>query len=259
MARPRLAAVLGVLIALTACAATGAPDAVRASPGRVAGEVTVFAAASLSDAFTEIGRRFEATHPDVAVTFNFAGSHQLATQILEGAPAGVFASADPTQMDVVAEAWLVAGRPAVFARNRLQIVVEPGNPKQVVTLRDLRRDGVSVVLAAEQVPAGRYARDALERAEVALSPVSLETDVRAVLAKVALGEADAGIVYASDVATAGDRVDGVEIPDAQNVVATYPIAALAGAPNPDAARAFVAAVRSDAGRAALERAGFAPP
>lgn len=259
MPRLRLTALAGVLIVLAACASAEESDGATSPQDTLAGDVTVFAAASLTDALTEIGSEVERMYAGVTVTFNFAGSQQLATQIVEGAPADVFASANLAQMDVVADAGLVAGHPVMFARNRLQIVVEPGNPRRIATLRDLQRDGVTVVLAAPQVPAGRYARAALDRAGIALSPVSLETDVRAVLSKIALGEADAGIVYASDVAAAGDRVTGVEIPDAANVVATYPIAALDAAPNAEAAQAFVAAVRSEAGRAALARAGFELP
>jgi molybdate transport system substrate-binding protein len=193
----------------------------------------------------------------LTVTFNFAGSQQLATQIAEGAPADVFASADRWQMDTAGGD--VTGDPLVFAHNRLAIVVEPGNPMRITALPDLARDDVTVVLAAEQVPAGRYSRDLLARVGVMVSPVSLETDVRAVLTKVALGEADAGIVYTSDIVAAGDRVDGVAVPDDHGVIATYPMAVLDGAPNPDAGRLFVDAVRSAAGQASLGRHGFTAP
>ncbi|MBW3603942.1 MAG: molybdate ABC transporter substrate-binding protein [Actinobacteria bacterium] len=258
----RRAVVVGALaVALTACGASadvtdraGAP-----SGGDIAGDVLVFAAASLTDAFTEIGEIVERQHPQVTVTFNFAGSQQLATQIIEGARADVFASADQAQMATVVDAGAVAGIPVVFARNQLAIAVEAGNPASVSSLRDLQRDDVTVVLAAEQVPAGRYTREALDRAGVTLAPVSLETDVRAVLTKVALGEVDTGIVYTSDLAAAGDRVDGVAIPDEHNVTATYPIATLATAENPAGAQTFIDAVRSDSGRTVLKRAGFGAP
>ncbi|CAN5870651.1 molybdate ABC transporter substrate-binding protein [soil metagenome] len=260
MWRQRLAMVVSMVAMLAACSDA---DPVSGSGGATAtattGEVTVFAAASLTDAFTEIGDAVEAAHPELEVTFNFAGSQQLATQIAQGAPADVFASADQRQVDLVVAAGLADGDPAVFAHNRLEIVVEPGNPRDIATLGDLARDDVTVVVAAEQAPAGRYARTALGRAGVTLSPASLETDVRGVLTKVALGEADAGIVYASDVVAAGDRVDGVAIPDDRNVVATYPISLISGAPNLDAGRLFIAAVRSEAGRATLERHGFGAP
>lgn len=240
-------------------AARSASDGRSAAVGQPAGDLTVFAAASLTDAFEELGRTFEADLPGVSVTFNFAGSQQLATQIVEGAPADVFASASGSQIDVVADADLLAGEPVEFATNRLEIAVEPGNPKAVAGLSDLAREDVTVVLAAEEVPAGQYAREALDAAGVRVTPVSLETDVRAVLTKVALGEADAGIVYASDIIAAGDDVTGVEIPDEDNVTATYPAAAIAGSPNPDAAQAFLAHLTSDAGRATLEEFGFSAP
>jgi molybdate transport system substrate-binding protein len=231
-----------------------------ASAGTVSGNVTVFAAASLTDAFTELGTAFEAAHPGTTVTYNFAGSQQLAAQITTGgAPADVFASANPAQMASAVAADVVSGEPAVFARNRLEIAVEPGNPAGISGLEDLGRDDLAVVLAADQVPAGQYAREALTAAGVPIDPVSLETDVRSVLTKVALGEADAGVVYASDVAAANGRVDGVSIPDEANVVATYPIAVLQHAPNPVAARAFVDFVRADVARDVLEAHGFGAP
>ena len=249
---------IAALVLLAACSGAGTTaTAEERSDGTVSGEITVFAAASLSDAFTELGTAFERAHPTTTVTFNFAGSQQLATQIAtDGAPADVFASANGTQMDVVADAGLVSGAPAVFARNRLEIVVEPGNPADVAALDDLGREDVTVVLAADGVPAGQYAREALDAAGVAVRPVSLETDVRAVLTKVSLGEADAGIVYTSDIAAAGDLVEGVAVPDEDNVIATYPIATLRDAPNPDAARAFVDLVRSATGRGTLDTHGF---
>lgn len=248
--------VVCALLLLTACAAAAEPA--DAGGGARPEDLRVFAAASLTDAFTEIGQTVEDARPGLSVTFNFAGSQRLATQIVEGAPADVYASADTEQMAAVTDAGRVA-RTSTFATNRLAIAVEPGNPRGVATLADLARDDVTVVLAAAQVPAGRYARDALDAAGVSVSPVSLETDVRAVLTKVALGEADAGIVYTSDVTAAADRVDSVEIPERDNVIATYPIGALADAANPDAARAFIAAVLSDEGRATLTRLGFGPP
>jgi molybdate transport system substrate-binding protein len=254
-------------LAMLAACGTGAetttddmPAAASDGAVTVSGDVTVFAAASLTDAFTELGAVFEDAHPDTTVTFNFAGSQQLATQITTGgAPADVFASANTTQMDVVADAGLLAGDPAVFARNRLEIVVEPGDPADVTTLADLGRDDVTVVLAAEEVPAGQYAREALDAAGISVRPVSLETDVRAVLTKVSLGEADAGIVYTSDIAAADDRVEGVAIPDEDNVIAAYPIADLRDAPNARAARAFVAMVSSEEAGKTLEAYGFDAP
>lgn len=225
----------------------------------ISGELTVFAAASLTDAFEEVGRQFEEANPDVSVTFNLASSSTLATQITQGAPADVFASANQTQMDVVDEADLVVGDRTTFARNSLQIAVEPGNPRGIESLEDLTRDDVTVVLAAEEVPAGEYALEALDAQGLEVGPASLETDVRAVLSRVALGEADAGVVYTSDIVAAGGDVEGVAIPADQNVHASYPIATLTDAANFEAARAFVEYVASDDGRQVLGAFGFSPP
>jgi molybdate transport system substrate-binding protein len=225
----------------------------------LSGEVTVFAAASLTDAFEDLGERFQQANPDIDVSFNFGSSSTLASQITEGAPADVFASASHTTMDVVDDAGLVAGGRTDFAGNSLQIAVEPGNPKGIKGLEDLARSDVTVVLAAEEVPAGEYAREALDARGVDVQPASLETDVRAVLSRVALGEADAGVVYVSDVVAAGDDVEGVEIPADQNVSASYPIAILADAPNPAAGQAFVHYVLSGEGRRVLNELGFSSP
>lgn len=245
---------------------SGAPEGATGahSDGTVAGEtlegeLVVFAAASLTDAFEELGSRFEAVHPDLEVTLNLASSATLATQILQGAPADVFASADTSQMDVVVDEGLAASEPATFTTNVLGIAVEQGNPLDISGLDDLTADDVVLVVAAPQVPAGRYATEMLEQQDLEVTPASLETDVRAALGKVALGEADAAIVYRSDVVTAGDAVDGVEIPAETNVRASYPITSLADAANPDAAEAFVAFVDGPQGREVLRRAGFGPP
>lgn len=251
-----LLALSSALLALAACG--GTDDSSDASAVELSGEVLVFATASLTDAFEELGAAFEDAHPDVSVVFNFAGSQQLAGQIVEGAQAGVFASANHAQMDVVADEGLVDGSAVTFASNALAIAVEPGNPLGIAGLDDLADPGVVLVLAAEEVPVGAYTREALDNAGVVVSASSLETDVRAVRSKVALGEADAGIVYSSDIVTAEGAVDGVAIPDEFNVTANYPIATLAGAPNPAAARAFVAFVRS-ADVEVLEQFGFGAP
>ena len=223
------------------------------------GEVLVFAAASLTNAFEELREEFVADNPGVAVVFNFAGSQTLASQINEGAPADVFASANQAQMAVVEEAGNLAGSPEVFTANRLAIVVEPGNPLGIAGLSDLAEAGLLVVLPAEEVPAGRYAREALDAAGVMVTPVSLDRDVRAAMSKVELGEADASIVYVSDVVAAGDRVTGIEIPAEHNVPAAYQIARLAGARSPEAAEAFVAFVLSENGQAILADHGFTAP
>lgn len=256
--------VMACCLFAAACAAQGAagrstPSATtRPDASGPAGPVTVFAAASLTDAFEAIGAAFEEAHPASDVTCVFASSSTLATQITQGAPADVFAPADRTQMDAVADTGLVAGRPVAFAGNTLEIVVEDGNPLDIRGLADLTREDVTVVLAAEEVPAGRYAREALDAQGLDVRPASLETDVRAVRSRVVLGEADAGVVYASDIATAGDGVEGVAIPADENVPATYPIATLDDASNPAAARAFVDFVTSADGRRLLREHGFQP-
>lgn len=219
----------------------------------------MLAAASLTDAFTDIATVFEAANPGVEVALDLAGSQQLVARILEGAPADVFASASPEHLDAVARAVGLAGEPVTFAENVLEIAVEPGNPARVEGLADLARDDLVVVLAAPEVPAGRYAAQALDRAGVDVQPASLELDVRAALGKVAIGEADAAVVYRSDVRAAGHTVEGVRIADAQNVVAQYPIAVLADAPNPIVAREFLDAVLDERGRAALIEHGFSIP
>jgi molybdate transport system substrate-binding protein len=247
------------LIVAACCLLAAACAAQRATnPADPSDVVTVFAAASLADAFDAMAAAFERANPGTTVTASYASSSTLATQITQGAPADVFASANHAQMGVVADAGLVGGGPVDVAGTTLEIVVEAGNPLGVRGLTDLARDDVTVVLAAEDVPAGQYARQALDALDLDVRPASLEPDVRAVLARVALGEADAGIVYRSDVATAGDDVDGVAIPADQNVPATYPIAVLRNAPNPATARAFVDFVRSDAGRRVLRAQGFEP-
>jgi molybdate transport system substrate-binding protein len=246
---------------LAACAATtsgGAEEAAtmgEARVSRVSGDLTVFAAASLTDAFREVAAAFTAEHPAVNVVFNFAGSQRLAGQIIQGAPADVFASASTGQMDMVVEVGLAAGEPQEFTGNLLEIAVEPGNPLGIAGLDDLSRPDITLVLAAPEVPAGRYAAEALDAAGVQVSPASLEHDVRAVLSKVELGEADAGVVYRSDIAAAGS-VDGVEIAAEDNVPASYPIVTLIDAPNPVAAQAYVAFVLSEEGQDILARGGL---
>lgn len=218
--------------------------------------VTVLAAASLVDGFEELADAYEARTPGVEVRLAVAGSQQLATQVLEGAPADVFASADQRQMARVVEAGLAAQDPDVFAQNDLAIVVPEGNPQGIGGLEDLADPSLAVVLAAPEVPAGRYARQVVDGAGVEVEPVSLEADVRSVLAKVALGEADAGIVYTSDVVASDAAVDRVDLPAEHQVVADYPIAALEDGPNPTGGDDFVAFVHSDDALAILAGFGF---
>ena len=242
----------------TSLAACGPAANGNASPsgGSIHGTVTVFAAASLTDSFEALGADFKAAHPGSSVRFNFGGTPTLVTQIEQGAQSDVFASADTTNMDKLTSDGSVTGTPQVFAHNKLEIVVAAGNPKRITGLADLATQGVIYISAAPTVPAGKYALQALAKAHVSVTPKSLETDVKSVVGKIELGEADAGIVYVTDVRAAGDKVQGVAIPDADNVIATYPIAEVRGAPNAAAAVAFIDLVRSPRGQARLESFGF---
>ena len=247
------------LLLVTGCGGA-APPRSGAQDGGIAGPVTVLAAASLADTFTALGRRFEARHPAARVRFGFAASSELAAQISGGAPADVFASASPATMTQVADAGLVAGEPAVFARNRLQIAVPAGNPGGVRGLADLARDELAVALCAPEVPCGSAAERLLAAGGVSASVDTYEADARATLTKVTLGEVDAALVYRTDVLAAGDgAVTGLDVPEAAQAVNDYPVAVLADAPNERAARAFVGLVRSAVGRRLLARAGFEIP
>jgi molybdate transport system substrate-binding protein len=223
----------------------------------VAGTINVYAAASLTKAFTEIAVSFQTAHPGTSVRLNFNGSSTLVTQIFQGAPADVFASADTENMDRLVSSGLMAGTPQVFTKNRLRIVVAKGNPKGIVGLTDLARGDVITVLCAPAVPCGNYARQILTTAGVTVAPKSNESSVTAVIGRVATGEADAGIVYVTDV-LADSRVSGVTIPDAANVIAEYPLAVLRDASNAPTAQAFVELVRSSAGQTILGKYGFLP-
>jgi molybdate transport system substrate-binding protein len=224
------------------------------------GAITVSGATSLTDALTQIGDDFSAANPGVEVTFNFDSSWTLATQILEGAPADVFASADEANMTKLTDESLIAGEPEVFARNELVIVTKPGNPEGIADLADLADMGV-ISLCGEDVPCGRYALEALDDAGVTIpeSSVTRGQNVGATLTAVAEGDAVAGIVYVTDARAAGDAVEAVAIPAAVNVVATYPIGVLEASGDAAVADAFVAYVLSDEGQAVLEELGFLPP
>lgn len=247
--RALLALALVLVLAVAAC-----------SPGEetVEGDVLVSAAASLTDAFGEIEAVFEEANPDVDIVLNLGPSSGLREQILEGAPADVFASANTSNMDQVVEAG-EAEDPEIFVENLLQIAVPAGNPGGVTGLEDFARDELLIGLCAEEVPCGDFARQALTNAGVTPIIDTNEPDVRALLTKIEAGELDAGITYVTDVASTGGTVDGVDIPEDDNVVAEYPIAVLTNAPNPDAAAAFVAFVLSDEGQAILNGYGFASP
>ncbi|HEX6547905.1 MAG TPA: molybdate ABC transporter substrate-binding protein [Candidatus Dormibacteraeota bacterium] len=247
-------AIAALAAVIAACG--GAPSS--ASSPSAPQTVTVFAAASLTTAFQNAAPAFSRQHPGFTTRFNFAGSPTLVTQIGQGAPADVFASADQPNMDRARQMNLVEP-PRLFASNRLEIVVAGGNPKHVHGLSDLGRSDLVVVLAAPAVPAGNYARQVLARAGVTVSPKSEETDVKAVVSKVALGEADAGIVYVSDVRAGGAKVEGVAIPDPTNIVAHYPIAQVSTSTNAAGARAFIDFITSAAGQRFLADQGFGPP
>jgi molybdate transport system substrate-binding protein len=253
MLRSRIRLAAAMAVAALALAACGDGTTSGGSSGS-ANEIKVFAAASLTAAFTELGQQYTSANGGTKVTFNFAGSQALATQIQQAAPADVFASADLTNMDKVKD---LVGTPQNFASNLLQIVVEKGNPKGVKTLDDLANPDLKVVLAAPDVPAGKYAAEALNTAKVTVKPVSEEDNVKAVVTKVSLGEADAGIVYVTDVTAGGDKVEGVDIPKDQNVTATYPIATVEA--GKDKAQAFMDLVLSDQGQQVLKQYGFLPP
>lgn len=225
----------------------------------VTGDVTVFAAASLNKTFTEIGKQFEAEYPGTAVKFNFAGSSDLATQIIQGAPADVFASANPANMAKVADAGEVAGEPANFASNTLTIVTAPGNPKGITSFADLTKPGVTLVVCADQVPCGAATKTVEEKTGVTLAPVSEESQVTDVLGKVTSGQADAGLVYVTDAKGAGDKVTQVDFPESAEAVNVYPIAVLSGSQNSEAAKEFVEMVTGSEGRKVLAEAGFAGP
>ncbi|MFI6416208.1 molybdate ABC transporter substrate-binding protein [Streptomyces sp. NPDC050842] len=218
--------------------------------------LTVLAAASLTNVFKTAGAAYERANPGTKITFSFAGSQELVAQVSQGSPADVLVTADTKSMDKV-EAD--TGTPAIIAKNRLVIATGEGNPFKVDELTDLGDTKLKVVLAAPEVPAGKYSKQVLDAQKIAVKPVSQEPNVRAVLSKVELGEADAGLVYKTDAASAADKVDAVEIPDAQNAIAKYPAATLKDSENPEAAAAFVAWLSSPEGQKILQDAGFQKP
>ena len=225
----------------------------------VTGEITVYAAASLQPTFTDLGDRFERDHAGTTVTFNFAGSSSLVTQLVQGAPADVFASANPENMAKAVDSGVVSGAPVDFAANTLTIVTPPGNPKGVQRFSDLADPDLQVVVCAPQVPCGA-ATETVERSTgVALRPVSEESSVTDVLGKVVSGQADAGLVYVTDAADAADDVTEVPFPEAAAAVNVYPIAVVRNAANPAGAQAFVDLVTGAQGREVLASAGFAAP
>jgi molybdate transport system substrate-binding protein len=244
-------------------------NSVAQDTSRLSGELTVFAAASLTEPFTEIGKRLELSHPGLKVVYNFGGSQALRTQIEQGAPADVFASASKSNMDtLVTDNLVTQDAPQQFLNNKLVVILPKDNPAGLATLEDLARPGIKLVLAAEAVPVGKYARQTLDsmdakfgngyKTKVLANVVSNEDNVKQVVSKVQLGEADAGIVYTSD-GVAAPELKTIEIPVDLNVIAKYPIAALAKSENTDLANAFIAYVLSTDGQAILQKWGFAPP
>jgi molybdate transport system substrate-binding protein len=219
--------------------------------------VTVLAASSLRHVFKDVGAAYEKKHRDVELRFSFAGSQQLASQVRQGQPADVLATADTATMDGLRSE--TRGKPVRFARNRLTIATAPHNPEHVRGLKDLSRKDLKVALAAKKVPVGRYGRQALDRQHVTVRPVSQESDVASVLSKVQLGEADAGLVYVTDAASAGGRVGTVPVPDSQNAVADYPAAPLEHSGHPKQAARFISYLKSATAQKLLRKAGFQKP
>ena len=251
------------LAAVTALglAACGGVATTSSSPttDTVNGDLTVLAAASLMAAYNQIGQDFMKAHPNAKVTFGFGGSPTLVTQILQGAPADVFAAADQPNMQKLVDGGLADGKPAVFTQNKLQIVVQAGNPKKITGLADLANPNLVVDLCAPAVPCGAYATQAFAKANVKVTPKSQEQDVKSVVTRVSLGEADAGIVYTTDVKAEGPSVAGVDIPADQNVIATYPIVRVKGTRNPTTANAFIEWVVGAMGQKVLAQHGFTRP
>lgn len=237
------------LLGLTGCSAGAADDTRR---------LTVFAAASLKVPFTQLAGQFEAAHPGTDVVFTFAGSSDLVTQISEGAPADVFASADTRTMDRLTEAGLAAGTPQDFATNTLAIAVPAGNPDGIDSFQDLASPGLQVVVCAEQVPCGAATQKAEQATGTTLSPVSEENSVTDVLGKVLSGQADAGVVYTTDVHGAPGQVEGVNFPEAAQAPNTYPITAVTDTSRPELAQAFINTITGEQGQKALAEAGFEP-
>jgi molybdate transport system substrate-binding protein len=246
---------------LTGCGGSSggssAPASASATPQ--AQTLTVLAAASLTETFNALGKQFETDHPGVSVKFDYAGSSDLAQQIVNGAPADAFAAASDATMKTVTDAGFTAATPVTFARNVLQIATSPGNPKGVATFADLAKSDVKVVVCAPQVPCGAAAQKIERSTGITLKPVSEEADVKSVLSKVQTGDADAGLVYVTDINSVGNKVQGVNFPEASKASTNYPIAVLKNAPATDLANQFVTMVTGESGQKALEQAGFAKP
>jgi molybdate transport system substrate-binding protein len=262
--RLRISAVLtAAVVVLTLAGCGGGPSGAGGEPsGAPAAEnatLTVLAAASLTETFGAIEKQFESEHPGVDVRISYGGSSDLAQQIVNGAPADVFAAANDSTMKTVSDAGLANGSPTVFATNVLQIATAPGNPKGIHSFGDLARPDLTVVVCAPQVPCGSATQRIEQATGVTIKPVSEEQDVKDVLGRVETGNADAGLVYVTDVRAAGDSVQGVSFPEANQAVNNYPIAALTSAPQPELAQEFVGMVTGDFGAKTLQGAGFGTP
>lgn len=257
--RRTAAAVLtaALLTPLAACGSDGEDSGTKGdSSGAAKADLTVLAASSLTDVFKAAGKKYESEHPGTKLKFSFAGSQELAAQVKQGAPADALVTADTKTMDGLKSETRT---PTVIAKNRLVIATGKGNPEKTGGLADLTGSRLKVVLAAPEVPVGRYSRQVLDRQKLKVKPVSQEPNVRAVLSKVELGEADAGIVYRTDAATVPDKVDAVTIPDDENAVASYPAAALKSSENSKAASAFVTWLSTPEAQKLLRDAGFQKP
>ena len=260
------AAALAALAAAGCSSSTSSPASGAASPAAPAtsspaaqtGAITVFAAASLKETFTQLGKQFEAAHPGDTVKFSFGASSALAEQINSGAPADVFASASPKNMDQVVTPGN-ASNPQDFAKNTAEVAVPPSNPAKVTSVNDLAKSSVKTALCQPQVPCGKVAAEVFKNAKITVKPVTLQPDVKSVLTQVELGNVDAGVVYVTDVMAAGSKVKGVTIPAGLNASTLYPIAALTHSKEPSIAKAFVAYVLSPTGEQVLKDAGFEQP
>ena len=256
----RLAAAGVAVVSVAAFVGSAAASpASRPEASKPTGSITVFGASSLTGAFTQLGAAFQKKYQGTTVTFNFAGSGMLATQIEQGAPADVFASADNKAMSQVSGANDLAGQPVSFAHNLLEIAVAKGNPKKIKTLADTVKPGVQLELCAPSEPCGMYALEAYQKAHVTVPTVPTGENAKAVVASVTLGQADASIVYVTDVLAAKGQIGGVEIPSSQNVLASYPIGTVKATKNSVTAKAFVSYVTSPAGQAILAKFGFLKP
>jgi molybdate transport system substrate-binding protein len=253
--------ILGVAVAALSAATlvAGCASSQTDTPASSTSDITVFAAASLKSTFTELGERFEKDNGGTHVAFSFAGSSDLVTQLTQGAPADVFASADEKNMTKATDAGIVSGQPVDFATNTLTIVTPPGNPKGIKTFADLAKPGTQVVVCAPQVPCGSATEKVEKATGVALAPVSEESAVTDVLGKITSGQADAGLVYVTDAAGAGDKVTSVPFPESSGAVNTYPIALLKDSKNTATAQKFIDLVTGPEGQKVLGAAGFAAP